>query len=407
MGTLRPNFIVGIGGSAGALNAYTAFLDALPSNTGMAFIIISHMHPTADSPLARILSRHTKMPVMVASAAKPIRANHVYVIPPDADLRIQSFTFKITSPRTRRNKQVDLFLISLAEAMGARAIGIILSGYDGDGTEGCKHIKANGGTTFAQDTSAEVDGMPLSAQGSGCVDFVLPPEKIPDALQRLVRTLAIKKHDFDPKRFLAAIGEGRRIVLVSKGKTIFTQGDAADSVFYIQKGSVRLTVIGQNGNEATIGILNPGDFCGEGGLAGQTLRMGSAIAMADCELMRIEKEAMILALHREHAFSDLFTAYLLGRNMRYEADLVDQLFSSSEKRLARILLLLANFGKEGTPVTAISKISQETLAEMIGTTRSRVNFFMNKFRKLGFIHYNGGLTVHSSLLSVVVHDQPD
>jgi CRP/FNR family cyclic AMP-dependent transcriptional regulator len=406
MGQLHPNFIVGIGGSAGALNAYKALLDALPSNTGMAFVIVSHIHPTANSQLAQILSGHTKMPVMVASAAMPIRANYVYVIPPNADLLIESYTFKVASPRTRRNKQIDCFLISLAEAMGARAIGIILSGYGGDGTEGCKHIKANGGTTFAQDMSAEVDGMPLSAQASGCVDFVLPPDKIPHELQRLVRTIAIKKkRDFDPKMFLATIGEGRKIVLVPKKQTIFAQGDAADTVFYIQKGKVRLTVVSENGKEATIAILNPGDFCGEGGLAGQPLRMGSAIAMTDCELMRIDKKAMMLALHRENTLSDMFTAYLLGRNIRYEADLVDQLFSSSEKRLARILLLLSHFGKEGTPETVIPKISQETLADMVGTTRSRVSFFMNRFRKLGFINYGeSGLQVHSSLLNVVLHD---
>jgi len=188
MGTLHPNFIVGIGGSAGGLNAYKAFLDALPSNTGMAFVIVSHILPTANSQLAQILSGHTKMTVIVASTAMPIRANHVYVSPPNADLLIESYTFKVVSPRTGRNKQVDLFLTSLAEAMGARAIGIILSGYNGDGTEGCKHIKAKGGTTFAQDMSAEVDSMPLSAQASGCVDFVLPPDKIPDELQRLVST---------------------------------------------------------------------------------------------------------------------------------------------------------------------------------------------------------------------------
>jgi CRP/FNR family cyclic AMP-dependent transcriptional regulator len=406
MGQLHPNFIIGIGGSAGALNAYKALLDALPSNTGMAFVIVSQIHPTANSQLAHILSGHTKMPVMVAAAAKPIRANHVYVVPPNADLLIESYTFKVASPRTRRNKQVDFFLISLAEAMGARAIGIILSGYDGDGTEGCKHIKANGGTTFAQDRSAQVEGMPLSARASGCVDFVLPPGKIAAALQRLVRTIATKKKcDFDPKSFLATIGEGRTIVLVPGKQTIFTQGDAADTVFYIQKGKVRLTVVSEKGKEATIAILNPGDFCGEGGLAGQPIRMGSAIAMTDCELMRIDKKAMMLALHRENTLSDMFTAYLLGRNIRYEADLVDQLFSSSEKRLARVLLLLAHFGKEGVPETVIPKISQETLSEMIGTTRSRVSLFMNRFRKLGFIDYGeSGLQVHSSLLNIVLHD---
>ena len=216
-----------------------------------------------------------------------------------------------------------------------------------------------------------------------------------------------KKRDFDPKRFLTTIGEGRKIVSIPKKQTIYVQGAACDAVFYIQKGEVRLTVVSKNGKEATIGILNPGDFFGEGGLAGQPLRMGVATAMTDCELMRIEKKAMMEALHREHALSDLFTAYLLGRNIRYEADLVDQLFNSSEKRLARILLLLAHFGKEGRPETVVPKISQETLAEMVGTTRSRVSFFMNRFRKLGFIHYNGGLEVHSSLLNVVLHDSPD
>ena len=215
---------------------------------------------------------------------------------------------------------------------------------------------------------------------------------------------ARKRRDFDPKKFLATIGEGRKVITFPKKQTIFTQGDAADAVFYIQEGRVRLTVVSEIGKEATLGILNEGDFFGEGGLAGQPLRMGSATAMTDCELMRIEKKAMMFALHQQHTLSDLFTAYLLGRNIRYEADLVDQLFNSSEKRLARILLLLAHFGKEGMPETVVPKISQETLAEMVGTTRSRVSFFMNKFRKLGFIQYNGKLEVHSSLLNIVLHD---
>ena len=405
---LHPNFIVGIGGSAGALNAYKALLDALPSDTGMAFVIVSNIHFAANKQLVQILSSHTKMPVIAASAAMPIRANHVYAIPPNPDLLIESYTFKVASPRTRRNEQIDLFFISLAQTMGARAIGIILPGYHGDGIEGCKHIQAAGGKTFAQDTSAEVDGMPVSAQVSGCVDFVLPPAKIPDALRRLVRTFAIKKkRGFDPKMFLATIGEGRKIVRVPQKGTIYTQGDASDAIFYIQKGSVSLTVVAQNGKEATIGILNPGDFFGEGGLAGQPLRMGSATAMTACELMRIEKKAMMLALHQEQALSDMFTAYLLTRNIRYEEDLVDQLFSSSEKKLARILVLLAHFGKEGAPETVVPKITQETLAEMVGTTRARISFFMNRFRKLGFIHYNGGLEVHSSLLNIVLHDEPE
>ncbi len=218
-------------------------------------------------------------------------------------------------------------------------------------------------------------------------------------------TVANKKCDFDPRKFLATIGEGRRAVTFSKKQTIFTQGNAADTVFYIQKGKVRLTVLSKIGKEATLGILSEGEFFGEGGLAGQPLRMGSATAMTDCELLQIDKKAMMLALHREHTFSDLFVAYLLARNMRYEEDLVDQLFNSSEKRLARILLLLAHFGKEDVPETVIPKIGQETLAEMIGTTRSRVSFFMNRFRKLGFVDYDGtGMQVHSSLLNVVLHD---
>ena len=215
-----------------------------------------------------------------------------------------------------------------------------------------------------------------------------------------------KKRDFDPHAFLATIGEGRKVVPFEKKQTIFAQGDAADAVFYIQGGKVKLTVVSNNGREATIGILNEGDFFGEGCLTGQRLRLCSATAMTDCSVMRIDKKSMREVLNREQTFSDLFVAYLLTRNIRYEEDLVDQLFNSSEKRLARILLLLAHFGKDGKPEVAIPKVSQETLAEMIGTTRSRVSFFMNRFRKLGFIDYQAGdeLQVHSSLLGVVLHD---
>jgi CRP/FNR family transcriptional regulator, cyclic AMP receptor protein len=217
-----------------------------------------------------------------------------------------------------------------------------------------------------------------------------------------------KKREFDPQTFLATIGEGRKNLTVGKKEGIFAQGDEANAVFYIQSGKVKLTVVSKTGREATIGMLSEGNFFGEGALAGQALRMGSASAITDCELMRVDKKAMMQALHREHTFSDMFVAYLLARNIRYEEDLVDQLFNSSEKRLARVLLLLAHFGKEGTPETVVPKISQESLAEMVGTTRSRVSFFMNRFRKLGFIHYaggiEGGLQVHSSLLNVVLHD---
>ena len=217
--------------------------------------------------------------------------------------------------------------------------------------------------------------------------------------------VALKKtSEFSPKDFLATIGTGRKLISVAKKRAIFSQGDKADAVFYIQKGRVRLSVVSQSGKEATIGIVREGEFIGEGALAGQVLRMSSAAAMTPCELLRVEKKVMMDALHREHSFSDMFVTYLLARNIRFQEDLVDQLFNSSEKRLARVLLLLARFGKEGVPEPVIPKISQEILAEMIGTTRSRVSFFLNRFRKLGFIHYNGGLAVHSSLLNVVLHD---
>jgi CRP/FNR family transcriptional regulator, cyclic AMP receptor protein len=214
--------------------------------------------------------------------------------------------------------------------------------------------------------------------------------------------------EFDAQKFLATIGEGRKVIRFPKNQAIFAQGDPGDAVFYLQTGKVRLTVLSKTGKEATIGILSDGSFFGEGVLAGQPLRMGSATALTDCVVLRIERRAMVDTLHREHALSDLFVAYLLTRNIRSEEDLVDQLFNSSEKRLARALLMLAHFGKDGIPESVVPKISQETLAEMVGTTRSRVNFFMNRFRKLGLIDYagsaEGGLKVHSSLLNVVLHD---
>ena len=209
---------------------------------------------------------------------------------------------------------------------------------------------------------------------------------------------------FDPNLFLAKVGEGRKIVDYSKNQVVFSQAERADAIFYIQKGKVKLTVVSNAGKEAVIAILGPGDFLGEGSLAGRPVRMATATAMSDCSIVRLEKAAMIRMLHEEPAFSEMFLAYVLSRNMRIEENLVDQLFNSSEKRLARVLLLLANFGKEGKPEPVLANMSQETLAEMIGTTRSRVSFFMNKFRKMGFIEYNGGLHVHSSLLNIVLHD---
>ncbi|HSK43630.1 MAG TPA: Crp/Fnr family transcriptional regulator [Candidatus Binatia bacterium] len=215
-----------------------------------------------------------------------------------------------------------------------------------------------------------------------------------------------KRKPFDPKTFLSVIDDGRQLETIAQKKPIFLQGEPSDTIFYIQKGKVQLTVTSTSGKEAVIGLLKEGDFLGENCLTGEPLRLCSAIALTDCSLMRIEKNVMIKTLHEEPALSEVFVAYLLARNIQYEADLVDQLSNSSEKRLARILLMLANFGKEGAPETMVPKINQETLAEMVGTTRSRVNFFMNKFRKLGFINYDtgGSLQVHSSLLNVVLHD---
>jgi len=209
---------------------------------------------------------------------------------------------------------------------------------------------------------------------------------------------------FDLRTYLAKVRGRETTKEYRKKETIFLQGSPADSVFYIEKGKVKVTVLSERGKEAVVAILGSGDFFGEGGLAGQPLRMATATSMTECSILRIKKETMIRMLHDERAFSELFMSYLLSRNTRIEEDLVDQLFNSSEKRLARILLLLTRFGKEGRHEPVVPRISQETLAEMVGTTRSRVSFFMNKFRKLGFIEYNGGLHVHSSLLGVVLHD---
>ena len=215
------------------------------------------------------------------------------------------------------------------------------------------------------------------------------------------------KSSLDPRVFLAKVGVGKTILEFHKNQNIFSQGDVADTVFYLQKGRVKLTVLSEQGKEAVVAILEPGQFFGEGCLNGHLLRIASTTAMEECLVTSIPKEAMIALLHTEPKFSEMFMAYLLTRNSRVEEDLIDQLFNSSEKRLARLLLLLAHFGKEGSPRPINPSISQETLAEMIGTTRSRVSYFMNKFRKLGLISYNGKIEVHNSLLSAVLHDKPE
>jgi CRP-like cAMP-binding protein len=219
----------------------------------------------------------------------------------------------------------------------------------------------------------------------------------------------LQKIPFDVEAFLASAGLGRKIVQMQAKQVFFSQGDPANSIFYLQEGCAKLTVVSTSGKEATVTLLSAGDFVGEESLAAVAgLRMASATAITSCTALRIEREEMIRVMHEEHTFSDRFLSFLLARSMRTQADLVDQLFNSSEKRLARILLLMAEFGKPGHPLSQIPKISQETLAEMVGTTRSRVSFFMNRFRKLGFIQYNGGIHVHKSLLNVVLLDQmPD
>ena len=216
-----------------------------------------------------------------------------------------------------------------------------------------------------------------------------------------------KKLPFDPKTFLSKVNGGHSLSDYRKDETVYAQGDPADFVFYIHKGKVKITVLSEQGKEAVVALLGPGDFVGEGCLAGQPRRMATASAMTDCVIARMAKADVVRVIHEQPAFSELFISHLLARNIRVEEDLVDQLFNSSEKRLARVLLLLANFGKESKPEPVIAKISQETLAEMIGTTRSRVSFFMNKFRDLGLIAYNGHIEVHSSLLNVVLHEKPE
>jgi CRP/FNR family transcriptional regulator, cyclic AMP receptor protein len=220
----------------------------------------------------------------------------------------------------------------------------------------------------------------------------------------MAKTTSIKS--FDVTVFLSTVDGGRSVSNYRKNQQIFAQGDTANSVFYIQEGQVKLSVISELGKEAVVALHTKADFFGEGCLSGQSLRLATATAMTDCVIMRLDKTAIVRVLREQPKFSEMFLAYVLSRNARVEADLVDQLFNSSEKRLARLLLLMANFGKEGRPEPIIAKVSQETLAEMVGTTRSRVSFFMNKFRKLGFIQYNGKLEIHNSLLNMILHDDP-
>jgi CRP/FNR family cyclic AMP-dependent transcriptional regulator len=225
-----------------------------------------------------------------------------------------------------------------------------------------------------------------------------------EAIASFSKPKSFKKHIFNVRMYLASVGLARKVVDYQRSEKAYSQGDPATTVLYIQRGSVKLSVVNEVGKEAVVAILGPGDFFGEGGMAGQPVRMGTATAITPTTLLVIEKKEMVRVLHAEHAFSDRFVAYMIARNIRIEEDLIDQLFNSSEKRLARTLLLLARYGTQDKPQKMLPKVSQETLAEMIGTTRSRVNFFMNKFKKLGFINYDGGLHINTSLLNVVLHE---
>ena len=258
--------------------------------------------------------------------------------------------------------------------------------------------------TYSSTSLAELDRRPAIASNCSRDSELIASDSFVGTMEGYVGNAV--KNLFDPKVFLAKVGAGKTILEFHKNQKVFAQGEVADTIFYIQKGRVKLTVLSEQGKEAVVGILEPGQFFGEGCMNGHPLRIATTTSMEECVITSITKEAMIAVLHEEPTFTELFMAYLLTRNSRIEEDLIDQLFNSSERRLARLLLLLAHFGKEGSPQPILVDISQETLAEMIGTTRSRVSFFMNKFRKLGLISYNGKIEVHNSLLNAVLHEKP-
>lgn len=408
--TPRPSFIVGIGGSAGALNAYKALLDALPSNTSMAFVIISHMGPTAHRQLAGILSRHTKMPVLVASRAMPIQRNHVYVIPADADVLIEDYTFNVVSPRTSRNRQIDLLFISIADSVGARGIGIILSGYGGDGTEGCKHIKAQGGSTFAQDRSSEVGGMPRSAQLSGSIDFVLPPHKMPGEILRVARTAKSKRLKRSLREGAEAYGLGTskpqqnhllaalptdvqvrlyphlELTPLPLGKVLYEPGDIMRHVYFPIDSIVSLLYEMENGDSSEISVV------GNEGLIGISLFMGgdstpsrAVVQNAGC--------AYRLAVQR---FKNEFARHseMMLLLLRYTQSLITQMTQTAacnrhhsiDQRLCRWLLL----SLDRLPSNELA-MTQELIANMLGVRREGVTEAASNLQKADVIEYSRGM----------------
>jgi CRP-like cAMP-binding protein len=406
MDKARPNFIVGIGGSAGGLSAYKALLGALPSTLGMAFVVVSHIDPDAQSQLVQILSRHTKMPVLLASMSMPILRNHVYVIPPNSDLLIERHSFKVVSPRSRRNSQVDVFFASLAEAVGTRAIGIILSGYHGDGTAGCKRIKAKGGTTFAQDKSAEVSGMPLSAQASGCIDFVLPPNKIPDQLARLVA--ASKKKEakadtfptstFEQNYLLGALPvevQDRvfprlELTPMPLGKVLYEPGDTLRYVYFPTDSIVSLLFEMDNGETSEIAVV------GNDGLIGISLFMGGestpsrAVVQSAGRAYRLPGQLLKNEFNRHSKMMLLLLRYTQALMTQMTQTAACNLHHSIDQRLCRSLLLRLDRLSNDNKLT----LTQDQLANVLGVRREGVTEAAGKLLRLGVIKYaRGRITV--------------
>ena len=405
METLMPNFVVGLAGAAGSLNAYKAFFEKLPSETGMAFVVISQVNPTANSELALILSRHTKMRVSVASTAMPIRRNQVYVIPSNADLHVEGNAFKVITPRKKKSFGVDLFLISLAEAMGPGAIAIILSGYGRDGTEGCRQIKMKGGTTFAQDASAEVDGMPASAQASGCVDFFLPVDKIPDELKRLVKVgkdirataEAFETSSPEQNHLLASFPDTVKSRLFPEleltslpvGKALYDSGEILRDVYFPATSLVSLLYVMGNGQSSEIAVV------GNDGLIGVALFMGGE-STSSSAVVQIAGYAYRLSGQRLKDEFNLHGTMMLSL-LRYTQALITQmtqtaacnLHHSIEQRLCRCLLLRLDLLPSDKVV-----ITQEMLAFVLGVRREGVTEAAGRLLKRGVIEYvRGRITV--------------
>jgi CRP-like cAMP-binding protein len=405
MKTLLPNFVVGIAGSAGALTAYKAFFEKLPATTGMAFVVIFHMNPAANNQLASVLSRHTKMPVIVPSTGMPIRKNHVYVIPPNADLRIDSDTFKVISPCTNKGNAIDCFLVSLAEALGPRAIAIILSGHGHDGTEGCKLIKAMGGTTFTQDRSAEVAGMAVSAQASGSVDFVLPADKIPAALQRLVRSAkpggpeagAFDTSAPQQNHLIAAFPAAvkRRLlpelelVALPIGKVLYDSGEILRDVYFPTTSLISLLYVMGDGQSSELAVV------GNDGLIGVALFMGGE-STSSRAVVQIAGYAYRLSGQRLKEEFNLHGTMMLSL-LLYTQALITQmtqtaacnLHHSIDQRLCRCLLLRL----DRLPSAKVI-MTQEMLSYILGVRREGVTEAAGRLLKLGVIEYvRGQITV--------------